>query len=82
MKARIIPIGNSRGLRLPKTVLEQAGLVDDVELEVRGNTVVIVAARTTRAGWAEAAQALHAAGSDRLLDPETPTRFDEEEWDW
>jgi antitoxin MazE len=82
MKARLVRIGNSRGVRLPKAIIEQAGLTDEVDLEVRGNTVVIAATRRARAGWADAARALAAAGDGGLLDPETPTQFDQEEWRW
>jgi len=82
MKAQLVRIGNSRGVRLPKTIIEQAGLTEEVELEVRGNTVVIAAARGARAGWADAARALAASGGDGLMDPETRTRFDEVEWRW
>lgn len=82
MKAQLVRMGNSRGVRLPKVVIEQAGLTEEVELEVRGATVVIAAARKPRAGWAEAARQLHAAGGERLLDPPTSTKFDEVEWQW
>ena len=82
MKTRLVRIGNSRGVRLPKPLIEQVGLTDDVELEVRGNAIVIVAQKSPRSGWAEAARKLHAEGGDRLLDPPTPTRFDEAEWRW
>jgi antitoxin MazE len=82
MKARLVRIGNSRGVRLPKPMIEQAGLTDEVELEVRGNTVLIIAQKSPRSGWAEAARKSHAEGSDRLLDPSTPTKFDETEWQW
>lgn len=82
MKARLVRIGNSRGIRLPKPLIEQAGLIDDVELQLRGNTIVIAARPATRAGWAEAARKLHAADGDRLLDPPTGTRFDDDEWKW
>lgn len=82
MKAQIIRIGNSRGVRLPKAVIEQAGLTEEVDLEVRGSTVVIAATGRVRAGWADAARALAATGGDRLLDPETRTHFDEGEWRW
>jgi antitoxin MazE len=82
MKAQLIQIGNSRGLRLPKTVIEQAGLEEEVDLEVRGNTIVIAAVKRARAGWAQAASAMATAGGGGLLDPETPTRFDEDEWHW
>lgn len=82
MKARLVRIGNSRGVRLPKPLIDQAGLTDDVELQLRGNTIVIVAQKRPRSGWAEAARALHAAGGDQLLDAPAPTKFDEAEWQW
>jgi antitoxin MazE len=82
MKARLVRIGNSRGIRLPKPVIEEAGLSQDVELHVRGNTVVISSRRALRAGWAEAAQQMRETGHDRLLDKPSATRFDEEQWRW
>lgn len=82
MKAQLVRIGNSRGIRLPKVVIEQARLTDEVELEVRGATVVITAARKARGGWAEAARQLHSQGGDHLLDPPTSTDFEEAEWQW
>jgi len=81
MKARLVRIGNSRGVRLPKAVIEQAALHDVVELEVENQRVIISASRPPRAGWGEAARDL-AADSRGLLDPTTPTRFDEDEWHW
>ena len=80
-KAKLVRIGNSRGVRLPKPLIEQAGLGEEVELEVRGNTLVIAAERAPRSGWAEAARQLAAAGGDRVDEP-TATRFDREEWRW
>ena len=82
MKTQLVRIGNSRGVRLPKAVIEQAALTEELELEVRGATVIIKASRAPRAGWAEAARSLHAEGGDALLDPTPPTLFDETEWRW
>jgi antitoxin MazE len=82
MKTKLVRMGNSRGVRLPKPLIEQAGLTDEVELEVHGNTIVIVAKKEPRSGWADAARKLHEAGGDSLLDLPTPTRFDEGEWRW
>jgi len=82
MKARLIQIGNSRGIRLPKPLIEEAGLTDEVELEVRDRSLVIRPVAAVRSGWAEAAQALAASKEGGLIDPETPTRFDREEWSW
>jgi len=82
MRARLIRIGNSRGVRLPKPVIEEAGLAEEVDLQVRSGAVVISSRRKPRAGWAEAARRMREAGEDRLLSRPTPTRFDDEEWRW
>ena len=82
MKARIVRIGNSRGIRLPKPLLEQAGLGEDVELELRDGEIVIGRAGSPRQGWAEAAQALAGRGEDELLEKPVSTRFDREDWAW
>ena len=74
-------IGNSRGVRLPKALIEQVGLDDDIELCVEGNRVVITAASPPRSGWADAARRL-GVESRELLDAPSPTRFDEDEWQW
>jgi len=69
-------------VRLPKVVIEEAGLVEDVELQVRGGAVVIRSRHRPRAGWAEAARQVHAAREGRSIDEPIPTRFDDEEWRW
>jgi antitoxin MazE len=82
MKAKLVRIGNSRGVRLPKALIEQAQLTDEVELRVDDGAVVITAAGAARAGWAQAARQLAAQGEDGLLDEPTSTHFDEAEWSW
>jgi len=84
MKARIVQIGNSKGIRIPKPLIEQTGLGDEVTIEAEGNRLVIRAARRPRQGWAEAFQAMAAAGDDRLLDSEgaTSSAWDRREWQW
>ena len=79
VKTRLIRIGNSRGVRLAKPLLEQAGLEDEVEIRVEPGAVVITAVTAPRAGWADAAARF---GPNRLLDAPTGTRFDEAEWTW
>lgn len=81
MRTRIVRIGNSQGVRLPKLLLEQAGLSDEVELTATAGQIVIAAPRVARAGWADAARRLHAADEDRV-DPSQGTAFDETEWEW
>ncbi len=82
MKTRIVRIGNSRGVRLPKTLLEEAGLTDEVELRADPGRIVIRAARPPRTGWEEAARAVRERGEDKLLDLPTSTRFEQKEWEW
>lgn len=69
VRAKLVRIGNSRGIRLPKAVIEQAGLGDEVELRVRKGEVVIARVKKVREGWAEDAKhrAEHESG---LLWPE------------
>ncbi len=81
-KARIVRIGNSRGIRVPKALLDQAQLPEEVELQAEPGRLVIRAARRPRAGWADAAAAMHARGDDQALDESAPTSFDEKEWEW
>jgi antitoxin MazE len=82
VRARIVRIGNSQGLRIPKPLLEQAGFGEEVELEVNDGTIIIRAAGNMRHGWAERFRTMAGAGDDQLLDADTPTRFDEEDWVW
>jgi len=51
MKTRIVPLGNSQGIRIPKLMLEEAAKPEDVELEVVDDTIVIRLARKPREGW-------------------------------
>jgi antitoxin MazE len=82
MKTRLVRIGNSRGVRIPKPLIEQAGLTDEVEMGVRDGAIVIQPAATLRSGWADAAKRMRQLDDDLLLDPPTPTNFDEGEWKW
>ena len=82
MKTRLVRIGNSRGIRLPKPIIDELGLTDEVDVEVLPDRLVIRPSRGHRAGWADAAKSLAAEAGDVLLDAPLSTRFDEEEWTW
>lgn len=82
MRARIVRIGNSQGIRIPKPLLELADLGGEVELRAESGRIVIERADAPRAGWSEAFAAMAAAGDDALLDTPTPTAFDAAEWTW
>ena len=81
-KTRIVRIGNSRGIRVPKLLLEQADLPDEVELRAEPGRIVVSAATRPRTGWAAKARAMHNRGDDVLLDDTTPTTFDLADWRW
>lgn len=82
IKTRIVRIGNSRGIRVPKILLDQAQLPDEVELHAEPGRLVVQGVRRPRTGWAEAARAMSEARHDGPLDEPFPTRFDLEEWEW
>ena len=82
IRSKVINIGNSRGIRIPRPLLEQAGLTDEVEIRARKGAIVIERVGRPRAGWAEAARQLRERSNDRLLDEPVGTRFDDEEWQW
>lgn len=82
MRTRIVRIGNSQGIRVPRPLLDQVGLGPESEVELSANrgALVVKPLRHPRAGWAEAFSRADAQG---LLDPvTTPTRFDTDEWSW
>jgi len=82
MKANLVKIGNSKGIRIPKAILEQCGFKDKVELDVRDNVLVISALGKPREGWEEAAKWAHDHGDDELLLGDFPNEFDKTEWTW
>lgn len=82
MRASVIRIGNSRGLRLPKPLLDQCGIDQHVDLAVEDGRLIVTPLRRPREGWADAARQAAARDEHRLLDPETPTAFDQTEWEW
>jgi len=82
VKTRIVRIGNSQGIRVPRTLLEEAQLPEDVELHAEPGRLVVRAARGPRFGWADAARAMRARDDDRLLDEPAGTSFDTDEWTW
>jgi antitoxin MazE len=83
LKADLIRIGNSRGVRIPKPVIEQCGLGERVELRVENRRLVISPERQAREGWEKAFRAAGSASDDGLLlETVEPNDFDREEWRW
>ena len=83
MRARVIKIGNSQGLRIPKPILEQTGIMDDVEIEVEKNQIIIRPVKNVREGWDVAFKNMGEKGDDELIISDSiSTLWDEKEWQW
>jgi antitoxin MazE len=83
IRTRIIKIGNSQGIRIPKILLEQSGLNTEVEISVEGDHLTIRTAPRVRHGWDEAFAAMAAQQDDTLLDREAGlTDWEQTEWQW
>ena len=81
-RTRIVKIGNSQGIRIPKFILEQLGLCGEVELEVRDGQLLIRSIQSPREHWSEQFKQMAAAGDDQLLDAPTPPTWDKDQWTW
>jgi antitoxin MazE len=83
MKAELVPIGNSRGIRIPKPLIEQCGLGDEVDLRVENECLIISPKRQSRTGWEEKFLAAGSAAEDEhLLGTAGTNEFDRKEWRW
>jgi len=78
-----VPIGNSKGIRIPRSVIKQCGFGDHVEMSVSDGVVKLTQTREAREDWDAAFKAMGAADDDVLLLPDGMThRWDGEEWVW
>ena len=82
MKSRIVRIGNSQGIRIPKPLLEQTGLHGEVEISAQEEFLIIRPARQPRSGWAAAFREMAVRGDDALLDDPAPSLSSWDEHDW
>ena len=84
MRARIVKIGNSQGIRIPKPLLEQSGIMEDVIIEVENNQIIVRPISKPREGWDEAFRDMAENDDDLLIDSQAPIlhSWDETEWQW
>ncbi len=83
MKAEIVRIGNSRGIRIPKPIIEHCRLGDTVELSIEEGRLIISPEEAPRHNWGERFRAAGSGQHDELLLKSVPAnRFDREEWEW
>lgn len=82
MKTELIRIGNSRGIRIPKPLIEECGLGETVELRVQNDCLVVSASRKPREGWDDQFRAAGSPTRSELLLNIGSNSFDADEWQW
>jgi len=84
VRAKVVRIGNSRGIRIPKPVLRECRLEGEVEIQIHKDGLLIRPAVAPREGWAEAFERMAKAGDDRLLDEGRwgETTWERRDWRW
>jgi antitoxin MazE len=83
MKTELVRIGNSRGIRIPKPLIEQCGFGDEVDLRVENECLIISPPRLPREGWEAKFRAAGPATDDEdLLGGAGLNEFDRKEWRW
>ncbi|SFA72054.1 AbrB/MazE/SpoVT family DNA-binding domain-containing protein [Algoriphagus aquimarinus] len=80
MEVSIIQIGNSKGLRLSKTIIEKYGLIDKVEIILEEDQIVLKPIKNVREGWGDSFAEMHAQGDDHLLIDDVLEDENLEEW--
>lgn len=85
MKTKIIRIGNSQGVRIPKPLIEESGITDEIEMILRDNEIILRSAEKTRENWEVSFEKMAEQGDDDLLDQkeiEKSSDWDKTEWVW
>ncbi len=80
MKTKLVKIGNSQGVRIPKSLIEAAGLESEIDMELESNAIVLRRPRTARAGWEDAFRQL--GPEDDTLEDAPRSAWDDAEWEW
>lgn len=86
MKVKIVKIGNSKGIRIPKVLLRQTGIDDEVNLEVEDDQIILrPSIKSVRKGWSRSFRKMAELEDDNLMDEENlsnQTTFEDDEWEW
>lgn len=81
MNADIIKIGNSKGIRIPASLLKQCGIDKKVEIEVKYNSIILKPIKSPREGWAAKFKGMAERGDDQILIADELDTDLLEEWD-
>ena len=82
MLVSVVPIGNSKGIRIPKSILKQLNIEEKVELEVLDKEILIKpVTKKPREGWDEEFARMHQEEDDRMIIGELSEQ-EEFQWEW
>ena len=80
MEISVIKIGNSKGIRFSKTIIERYNIRDTVDLILEKGQIIIKPLSKPRKGWEKAFEQMHASGDDKLIMPDIFEDENLEEW--
>jgi antitoxin MazE len=80
MEVSVVKIGNSRGIRFSKTIIERYNIRDTVEMILDKGHIIIKPLAEPRKGWDKAFIQMHANGDDKLIIPDIFEEENLEEW--
>jgi antitoxin MazE len=80
MEVSVIPIGNSKGIRLTKTLLEKYNIQDSVELILEKGYIILKPKAKPRQGWEKSFRKMHENGDDKPLMSDVFEDENFEEW--
>jgi antitoxin MazE len=80
MEVSVVKIGNSRGIRFSKTIIERYNIRDTVEMILDKGHIIIKPLARPRKGWDKAFIEMHANGDDKLIMPDIFEEENLEEW--
>ena len=83
-RSHIIKIGNSQGVRLPKNLLQNSGIEDEIYLSSENGKIIITPVLKNRINWDKAFQEMAENDDDQLLDinQSSTSTWGEQEWEW
>lgn len=80
MLTKLIKVGNSKGIRIPSGILKECEIEDQIEIEVKDNTIILKPVKKVREGWDEAFKKMHQKLEDKLIDENIDAEMDDWEW--
>lgn len=81
MKTKLVKVGNSKGIRIPNSILKQCSIDENIELEVINKSIIIKSLKTPRFGWDEQMKKMNELGEDNLFISDD-IDIEMDDWEW